>query len=682
MSALLLARAARITHPLSSRIVDTTDRPSTVAASAAAAQSDVPASDDIIMIPPNTEAALPVMRRPLATEEEVKVKASGRVTEPPRTLEAEKQAERSVEPASCAAPELLPRPSDASAAGAVSALTTHAGVDSEAELHGLGSTAAAAAAPQQPPQTGSLPRSASPEPELAQPPPQWQAGGASTDAQATADLAATANMLNSREERVGAVLLPRNPAAAGSESKGVVTEATIASDAAQTGRISARPSLDPPSSALAEKLPDQPPHVLQDRDPSAAAEQEDDCVIDSSQPPCPSSHLLASQLSCADGVEASAQAPSMSGSTDCRGIHTDPKEAVHVLVQDSSAEEEQDENQELAQQQIEGQQQQQQQQQQSEPEPREAEDDSSTVPLASVARPIGGHTATEAASSERALVAITARWPTSTEGGPPRQSGGTMTAELEAAAGWQDPSVRAQLVLLPGQALTKWAVAPTVVPLRKDVSVVGREVGNDIVLTQLGANQISRQRHATIFLPPVGAGAIGTVCVPQSISCASAGAAAPIATPCIEDCTSRNGIFVNKRKVSRSPLRSGDVITFGGGGNLPAGAELPRQRVESTLSYVYRDRGHGHQIYVLNISLEGAENRPIGFVRIQPTLMLADLRSMILDELDEPPPGRYRFLQRTQLSMDEHVAAPVSAKQEHTMSALGLLPTAVLRVTT
>ena len=55
-----------------------------------------------------------------------------------------------------------------------------------------------------------------------------------------------------------------------------------------------------------------------------------------------------------------------------------------------------------------------------------------------------------------------------------QRSGPTAALEDE---GWSDPTVRAKLVLQPGQVMTKWLTAPPVILLRKDVSVVGREGG-------------------------------------------------------------------------------------------------------------------------------------------------------------------------------------------------------------
>ena len=56
----------------------------------------------------------------------------------------------------------------------------------------------------------------------------------------------------------------------------------------------------------------------------------------------------------------------------------------------------------------------------------------------------------------------------------------------------------------------------------------------------------------------------------------------------------RRDIFV--RALSRAPCMT--VITAR---KHRCGSEIPKQRLESTLTYVFRDRGIGHMIYVLNV---------------------------------------------------------------------------------
>ena len=244
-----------------------------------------------------------------------------------------------------------------------------------------------------------------------------------------------------------------------------------------------------------------------------------------------------------------------------------------------------------------------------------------------------------------------------------RRSGQTSVAE---DAGWRDPTVRAQLVLRPGQSIEKWSSAPAVVQIRNDITTFGRFESNDVVLSNTVNHQISREGHARIYLPSF------TLAKPAP----GGGAVTPITGPEIEDGQSRNGIFVNNAKVERAVLRNGDTVTFGGGDDMACGEQLPKElQAGLTLTYTFRMRGLGHQLHILYVAIEGEESSPIGLVRLQGRHTMADLREIISQELDNPPPdGSYVFLHRM-----AEAAAPVSSKQEAGLAAAAALPLVVLR---
>lgn len=268
----------------------------------------------------------------------------------------------------------------------------------------------------------------------------------------------------------------------------------------------------------------------------------------------------------------------------------------------------------------------------------------------------------------------------------------------EEEEGWRDPTVRAQLVLRPGQSLQKWLSAPTVVHLRNDVTTFGRlQATNDVVIANTSHHQISREGHARIYLP------LPELSRPTGFEDKAKGD--PEAE--IEDGQSRNGVFVNYIKVQRAALRSGDAVTFGGGDGLACGAQLPvhcQQTPGLTLSYTFHTRsGTGRQLHVLYVALEGSESRPIGMVRVQRRHNIADLRQIIAHELDDPQPGQqFTFLHQSTVvagpspypcsaspgvdAASAHaftsgtVFAPISTKQERRLQATTLLPIAVLRL--
>ena len=265
---------------------------------------------------------------------------------------------------------------------------------------------------------------------------------------------------------------------------------------------------------------------------------------------------------------------------------------------------------------------------------------------------------------------------------------------VEQEEGWRDPTVRAQLVLRPGQSLQKWLSAPTVVHLRNDVTTFGRlQATNDVVIANTSHHQISRDGHARIYLP------LPELYRPTTVEDKATGE--PEAE--IEDGQSRNGIFVNNIKVQRAALRSGDAVTFGGGDGLACGAQLPvhcQQTPGLTLSYTFHTRsGTGRQLHVLYVALEGNESRPIGMVRVQRRHNIADLRQIIALELDDPQPGQhFTFLHQSTIVAGSSscpcsatpggvraftsgtVFAPISTKQERRLQATTLLPIAVLRL--
>ena len=186
--------------------------------------------------------------------------------------------------------------------------------------------------------------------------------------------------------------------------------------------------------------------------------------------------------------------------------------------------------------------------------------------------------------------------------------------------------------------MDKWSAAPAVVLLRKDVTSFGRFDSNDVVLANTSNHQISRQNHARMYLPVAAPQALS----PTSPPAAEAGNAAAVPTePEIEDGGSRNGIFVNGIKVARVKLCNGDTVTFGGGDEMAVGERLKAPRVQQglTLTYTFKSRGRGHTLHTLLVAMEGEEGRPIGLVRVQQNHTMADLRSIIAAELDNPPAG-------------------------------------------
>jgi hypothetical protein len=224
------------------------------------------------------------------------------------------------------------------------------------------------------------------------------------------------------------------------------------------------------------------------------------------------------------------------------------------------------------------------------------------------------------------------------------------------------------------------------VRIRNDITTFGRFESNDVVLSNTVNHQISREGHARIYLPSF------TSAEPA----AGGGAMHPIGPNDqaeIEDGQSRNGIFVNNVKVERAALRNGDTVTFGGGDEMACGQQLPKElQAGLTLTYIFRMRGLGHRLHILYVAMEGNESSPIGLVRLQGRHTMADLRQIISQELDNPPPdGSYVFLHRMAAAAAAAVpllggdrraaaaAAPVSSKQEAGLAAAAALPLVVLR---
>ncbi|EWM25548.1 fha domain-containing protein [Nannochloropsis gaditana] len=112
---------------------------------------------------------------------------------------------------------------------------------------------------------------------------------------------------------------------------------------------------------------------------------------------------------------------------------------------------------------------------------------------------------------------------------------------------------------------------PTLIHISRTNTSVGRSVKADVVLSHgMTQNTISR-RHAEILVSPEK-------------------------STYIQDVGSLNGVFINRVKIRKARLHSGDMIQFGGAAGLQEGAELgPVCSKAIMYRYVERDVGKGKE---------------------------------------------------------------------------------------
>ncbi|KAM3573094.1 hypothetical protein VYU27_004906 [Nannochloropsis oceanica] len=108
---------------------------------------------------------------------------------------------------------------------------------------------------------------------------------------------------------------------------------------------------------------------------------------------------------------------------------------------------------------------------------------------------------------------------------------------------------------------------PTLIKLTRRLISVGRSLKSEVILSQGQPQNTISRKHAEVLVTEDG-------------------------TTHIQDVGSLNGIFINRVKIRRARLHSGDLVQFGGAAGLQEGAELGHVS-NRAIVYRYLERGKG-----------------------------------------------------------------------------------------